>query len=153
VIVCPLHDREINTSHTAIYWCHVEETPLSRTGIIAVWQLLPLPAEIAAEREPLLPSSTHCIVYPPSSPMNPTLSTMSFLVRSLRPPLFRLSTHSSASTRPSSALLARAFSTTSIKRSDGPTPPQLYGPGGKAGEVASEYVCAALPVLSLPPVS
>ena len=34
---------------------------------------------------------------------------------------------------------ARAFSTTPRMASDGPPPPQLIGPGGKPGEVPSDY--------------
>lgn len=41
--------------------------------------------------------------------------------------------------RSSRANAIRAFSTTPRAASDGPPPPQLIGPGGKPGEVPSDY--------------
>jgi len=65
---------------------------------------------------------------------------MSF-IRSLRAPLRTLPTLSAIpkpAARPAFAF--RAFSSTPLARAGGPAPPQLYGEGGKAGEIPTEYV-------------
>lgn len=67
---------------------------------------------------------------------------MASVIRSLRAPLSRATLHIRPFTT-SKLNLARTFTSSTIRSADShgsSGPPQLYGPGGKAGEVPTEYV-------------
>jgi len=79
----------------------------------------------------------------PQSALQPP--TMASVLRTFRAPIFRASPL--ARPIPIAKLpLARAFTFSALRSATSEDhgssgPPQLYGPGGKAGEVPTEYVC------------